>query len=155
MEYNIIRVNNQLCKMYYSFSVEEMNEMYSDIVDTFTEIINLKNEPAFEVCLYDYIENHILDAKLSEEKIVCVSRKNIKRLTDFKKNVPYIGVATFATLPTDYSFVLPKKVEIIEDVSVISESEKQNISLELEGLVLSNLVGNIKVGTVKITVSRP
>ena len=45
--------------------------------------------------------------------------------------------------------------EIIEDVSVISESEKQNISLELEGLVLSNLVGNIKVGTVKITVSRP
>ena len=99
MEYNIIRVNNQLCKMYYSFSVEEMNEMYSDIVDTFTEIINLKNEPAFEVCLYDYIENHILDAKLSDEKIVCVSRKNIKRLTDFKKNVPYIGVATFATLP--------------------------------------------------------
>ena len=122
MEYNIIRVNNQLCKMYYSFSVEEMNEMYSDIVDTFTEIINLKNEPAFEVCLYDYIENHILDAKLSEEKIVCVSRKNIKRLTDFKKNVPYIGVATFATLPTDYSFVLPKKVEIIEDVSYFNKA---------------------------------
>ena len=55
MEYNIIRVNNQLCKMYYSFSVEEMNEMYSDIVDTFTEIINLKNEPALEVCLYMHI----------------------------------------------------------------------------------------------------
>lgn len=122
MEFNCIKINNQLCRVYYAFYDSEMGEMYNELVDSFEGVIGRKMESIFKMYLYEYIENQLLEERLLLDNIICVSNKEIRHLIEYKKNKPFIGVAVFATLPIDKSFVLPNVIEEKDDVEFFNKA---------------------------------
>lgn len=125
MELSIKTINNQMCKVYFYLSAEEIKKIYESnrlqydmSGDSFTKML-------IEGMIYNYIEHNLLDNTLLEKDIIPISNKDIHYLLPLSFDKPLIGVATFPKLLDPINLKLPSYIEYDNDNEINKCAKKR------------------------------
>ena len=125
MELSVKLINNQMCRAYFSLSIEEIDRLYDNIRLNNIASDNPLMELFIESTVYKYIEDNLLQAALIKKDIIAIASKEVRYLSPLKKGRPLIGVALFPKLQDPIKMNLPEYIEYDDEDFVKKYAENR------------------------------
>lgn len=105
-------VSNQFHQVYFTFSAQEMNQIFADVMEThnISEKEAKKQKKYLQELVMEKIEEEIIDEEISRLDIVPIFGRKFRYLTRITRNNPLLVICQFCILPPDIQLKFPTKI---------------------------------------------
>ena len=130
-------IDNNLCIAHFSLEHKEAMHIYQEV-----EKNHYGAQIDLEESFLKAIEEEFLNDKLLERDLICIGKKDIRILSDIKKDQPFVCVARFLVLPQVVNLSLPLSLPL----TVKEEYNKKvkNLEKDLVNTLLENGYSSLK-----------
>lgn len=132
MRFKFECIKEQLCQMYFSLSVDEVEKLFVEAKDYCN---NKECEKEIVEYIKDKIDNEILEEKFDEYDVITIGPRMTNFMSDITRGKPIMGISKCCLLPEDVSISLPTEIpEIMYNFNI----EDSTIESLANGLLISN-----------------